>query len=87
MKHYVRYFLSRRMTLLLGLVISLSLVGLWTPNKVEAVGNIERWTTYYFDAAKTQYAGQCVNNVICSGESYCTGTTPTPYYTIQRLLC
>lgn len=34
---------------------------------------------YYFDAAKTQYAGFCVK--VCNGTRNCSGVQ-TPYYTI-----
>jgi hypothetical protein len=41
---------------------------------------------YYFDAAKTQYAGQCWTNE-CTNSSGCSGTTPTAYKTVSRVCC
>ena len=39
---------------------------------------------YYFDAAKTQYAGACVSP--CGGVIHCSGTQ-TAYFTKQIWLC
>lgn len=88
MEKLVRSGSVRRMRLL-GVFLAVLCTGaaLKMPNKAEAAP-LEKWTDYYFDAAKTQYAGSCLQAPpACGGEHYCTGTTPTPYYTIYYTTC
>ena len=66
-------------------LLSTSLVLTW-PRQAEAVCCAFRSTqTYYFDAAKTQYAGHCIDNH-CTGSSSCTGTQ-TDYSTVTVVCC
>ncbi len=37
-------------------------------------------TDYFYDAAKTQYAGN--KSTFCTGSVYCSGTCSTPYKTV-----
>ena len=54
------------------------------PVRAEAVCGSYRLTDYFFDAAKTQYAGTCVR--ACNGVVNCWGTT-TVYKTIESEPC
>jgi hypothetical protein len=83
-----RYGLTQRTALLLVLLAVLSVSGiLLTPKKAEAACcNFDTVRFYYFDAAKTQYAGQCWTNE-CTNSSGCSGTTPTAYKTVSRVCC
>ena len=88
MQKLSRYGLTQRTALLLVLLAVLSVSGvLLTPKNAEAAccgWTIE--TVYYFDAAKTQYAGECWSDG-CGGGSGCVGTTPTAYFTRTRYCC
>ena len=88
MEKLARFGLTQRTTLLLLLLTALSVSGvLLVPKDAEAACcGWETTTTYYFDAAKTQYAGECWTDA-CSSSSGCTGTTPTPYWTRVRSCC
>ena len=88
MAKLARYGFTQRTTLLLLLVTALSLSGmLLMPKPAQAVCcGWELDTIYYFDSAKTQYAGECWNDG-CTGDSGCSGTTPTAYYTRSRFCC
>ena len=83
-----RYGLTQRTALLLVLLAVLSVSGiLMTPRKAEAACcGLDIVRFYYFDAAKTQYAGQCWDNE-CMNSSGCSGTTPTAYKTVTRTCC
>ena len=61
----------------LRLVFSLALLGAsmgltFFPGKVYALWAEKTTETYYFDAAKTQFAGRCVDNG-CTGSYTCSG--------------
>lgn len=88
MNKLARFGLTQRTTLLLLLLTALSVSGvLLVPKDAEAACcGWEITTTYYFDSAKTQYAGECWTDG-CSGSSGCFGTTPTSYWTRTRVCC
>lgn len=81
-----RYGFTQRTTLLLVLLTVLSLSGiLLMPKDAEAscCGQVSI-TICYFDAAKTQYAGECWQDG-CEGTSGCSGTITS--YVTHRLNC
>jgi hypothetical protein len=88
MEKLARFGLTQRTALLLLLLTALSVSGvLLVPKDAEAACcGWDITTEYYFDAAKTQYAGQCWIND-CTGSVGCSGTTPTPYWTRYRSCC
>jgi hypothetical protein len=83
-----RLGLTQRTSLLLFLLIALMASGaVLVPKNAEAA--CCGWSTdiiYYFDSAKTQYAGECWGDG-CTGDSGCVGTTNTGYSTFSRSCC
>ncbi len=77
---------SRVLLFLVALfLLSTSLVLTW-PRQAEAACCGWRWVeTYYWDAAKTQFAGRCIIDD-CAGTFSCTGTE-TSYMTLSRTCC
>ncbi len=88
MEKFARYGLTQRTALLLLLLVALTASGvLLMPKDAEAA--CCGWytsTVYYFDSAKTQYAGECWTDS-CASDSGCSGTTPTAYWTRSRSCC
>jgi hypothetical protein len=76
----------------LRLVFSLALLGVtlgltFFPGKACALWAEKTTETYYFDAAKTQYAGRCVDNG-CTGSYICSGQeTEYVRVTVQIISC
>lgn len=79
MRRLASFHVPRRMVLLLALLAVLSTsMTLLTPREAEACETRSTTFVYWFDAAKTDWAGQCF---YCSnGYSSCFGTYPTPYF-------
>ncbi|HVR95791.1 MAG TPA: hypothetical protein VMW27_04205 [Thermoanaerobaculia bacterium] len=77
---------SRALLFLVALfLLSTSLVLTW-PRTAEAVCCAFKATeTFYFDEAKTQFAGRCIDNP-CTGSYSCTGTQ-TEYSTLTIACC
>ena len=72
-------YLSRRVVLLLALVAVLSVsMNLLMPREAAACETRSTTFIYWFDSAKTEYAGECF--YCSSGSSSCSGTYPTLYY-------
>lgn len=87
MEKLARFGLTRRTALLLVLLAVLSTSGvLMVPKDAEAACcGWYRTTVYWYDAAKTQYAGECWVDG-CTQDSGCEGVQ-TSYWSTSRFCC